>query len=116
MERAGLSVEQVNYHPFDLDEFYDYLDITQSGFVSKAEMKNFLKKIGKMQPDKALQYKFRIPRWIKDPNHPLKIIPIDPLPLDVSESASNKDANEVNQQEVDIIVPDDNEKHHHGYA
>lgn len=40
-----------NFHDFDFDDFFMNLDITQSGTVSKSEFKNFLKKLGKLDPD-----------------------------------------------------------------
>jgi len=39
---------KVNYKDIDLDEFYDKIDLTEDGRISKTEMKNFLKKLSEM--------------------------------------------------------------------
>tara|TARA_B110000305_G_C19223919_1_gene531902 strand:+ start:594 stop:722 length:129 start_codon:yes stop_codon:yes gene_type:complete len=36
----------IKYTDDDFDELYEKIDITEDGLVSKAEMRNFLKKLG----------------------------------------------------------------------
>jgi Ca2+-binding EF-hand superfamily protein len=36
----------IEYTDDDFDELYEKIDITEDGLVSKAEMRNFLKKLG----------------------------------------------------------------------
>jgi Ca2+-binding EF-hand superfamily protein len=45
----------LNYEQDDFDAFYRKVDLTEDGLVSRAEMRNFLEKLGRMEPPKELE-------------------------------------------------------------
>lgn len=45
----------MNYEQDDFDAFYRKVDLTEDGLVSRAEMRNFLEKLGRMEPPKELE-------------------------------------------------------------
>ena len=51
--------------------FYKKIDLTEDGLVSRAEMRNFLEKIGRMQPPKELeaQMQANAERYDEDVNY-----------------------------------------------
>ena len=60
-EKVGLKYE---YNEFDLDDFFSKIDVTQDGMVSKAELKNFFRKLGNTPPDEELRDKLGLYRGI----------------------------------------------------
>ena len=52
LEKVKLPFE---YNEFDLDDFFNQIDVTEDGMVSKAELKNFFRKLGNTPPDTVLR-------------------------------------------------------------
>lgn len=44
-----------DYGEFDLDDFFNCIDITNDGMISKAELKNYFRKLGNKEPDADLR-------------------------------------------------------------
>lgn len=56
LEKVGIK-DKVAYHEYDLDEFFEEIDVTENGIISRAEMRNFFRKLGKRKPDDLLRKK-----------------------------------------------------------
>lgn len=55
-EKANIK-DLVPYTDFDLDVFFDEIDVTANGLISKPELRGYLRKLGKKDPDQLLKKK-----------------------------------------------------------
>lgn len=104
--KIGISFD---FHDFDFDDFFMNLDITQSGTVSKAEFRNFLRKVGNQEPDIKLQKFLRIPQWVisEDKKH-LTQVQLSTHNLESDEAGSGQldkegdDANAIAEDDIKL--------------
>ena len=52
--KAGVR-DAVPYSEYDLDDLFIVMDITSTGMISRAELKQFFKKLAKMEPDEEMR-------------------------------------------------------------
>ena len=62
----------VRYNEFDLDDFFNTIDIGQDGVISRTELKFFFKRLGKQEPDEFWKRKLGLKKIEKELNDKLE--------------------------------------------
>ena len=62
----------VRYNEFDLDDFFNTIDIGQDGVISRTELKFFFKRLGKQEPDEFWKRKLGLRKIEKELNDKLE--------------------------------------------